>query len=171
MNSNLINLEGVRIEFRNFSGKPGERNREGDRNFCVLLDDRRDLAEELSNEGWNVKYLKPRDDDELPCPYIKVKVSFKKYPPTIYLITEGKKVRLNEKNVGDLDFMEIEYENGERNRVDLQISPYTWGTPGNGGISAYCKALYVRMPDDHFRRKYIDIPEDAKGIMFDDLDD
>jgi hypothetical protein len=38
--SNNVVMEEVRIIFRNFAGKESEFNREGDRNFAVLLDDR-----------------------------------------------------------------------------------------------------------------------------------
>ena len=37
---NTVLMEGVRIIFRNFSGKEGQYNREGDRNFAVLLDEK-----------------------------------------------------------------------------------------------------------------------------------
>ena len=37
-NDNTVLMEGVRIIFRNFAGKEGQYNREGDRNFAVLLE-------------------------------------------------------------------------------------------------------------------------------------
>ena len=37
---NTVLMEGVRIIFRNFAGREGQYNREGDRNFAVLLDDK-----------------------------------------------------------------------------------------------------------------------------------
>jgi hypothetical protein len=52
-------MEGVRIIFRNFSGKEGKYNREGDRNFAVLLDDK--TAHAMAEDNWNVKWLKPRE--------------------------------------------------------------------------------------------------------------
>src|SRR3954465_11535199 len=36
--------------------------REGDRNFAVLLDD--EVAAAMNEDGWNVKWLKPREDAE-----------------------------------------------------------------------------------------------------------
>ena len=38
-------VEDAKIAFRNFSGKEGQFNAKGDRNFCLLLTD--ELAEDL----------------------------------------------------------------------------------------------------------------------------
>jgi hypothetical protein len=48
-----IVLEDVKLIFRNFAGREGMYNREGDRNFAVELP--KDVAEELAANGWNVK--------------------------------------------------------------------------------------------------------------------
>lgn len=165
---NKLDLENVRIEFRNFSGEAGKFNRQGDRNFCVMLDDRVSLAEQLKEEGWNIKYLSPRNEDEDPVPYMPIKVSFGKYPPVIYLISGGRKTKLSEKDISLLDWAEIVNEHGERNRVDLQVSPYSWEISGREGISAYCKALYVRIAEDRFADKYMDIPDTAAASKFDE---
>lgn len=168
---NVVDLENVRIEFRNFSGVGGRYNPEGNRKFCVMLNDRVDLANRLSEDGWNIKWLQPRDDEEDPCPYLTVKVSFKRYPPTIYMVSDGKLARVNEDNISNLDFAEIVNKDGERNRVDLQIAPYTWDVGGKGGIAAYCKTLYVPIATDPFRKKYIDIPDDIRASNFPDIED
>ena len=87
MVKNNITIEGVRIIFRNFSGKESTFNPAGRRNFCCLLDN--DISEQLINDGWNVKYLKPRDEEDSPQAYIPVAVSFEnpKAIPKIVLIT------------------------------------------------------------------------------------
>ena len=93
INKNLT-IENARIGFRNFSGKEGRFNAAGIRNFCVFLES--DLAATLANDGWNVRYLKPRDPGEEPQAYLQVAVSYKNYPPRIVLISGYGKTALDE---------------------------------------------------------------------------
>ncbi len=65
-------IEDARLVFRNFSGKEGQYNREGDRNFAVILDPA--VAEEMLSDGWNVKFLSSREEGEPDTPYIQVSV-------------------------------------------------------------------------------------------------
>src|SRR3954447_26708015 len=98
---NTVLMEGVRIIFRNFSGKEGQYNREGDRNFGVILPP--DVAEAMLADGWNVKYLKPRegegDEEEAETPWLAVSVNFDKgRPPKIVVVTDKKRTTLDEKS-------------------------------------------------------------------------
>lgn len=149
LNKNLA-IEGARIIFRNFRGEEGKYNKAGDRNFCVLLDPANAIA--LKEEGWNVKYLAPRDDEDEPQPYLPVSVNFRNIPPKVLLITSGGKTQLDEDTVGSLDWAELE-------NVDLIIRPYNWEVNGDSGIKAYLKAGYFTIVEDEFEKKYYDVAE------------
>ena len=140
-----ITLNDCRIIFRNFSGKEGKFNPAGRRSFCVILDNL--LAADLEREGWNIKYLKPRDDEEEPQAYLQVRVNYGNVDPKIYMVVGKQKTLLDEDSVSSLDYAEIE-------NVDLVIRPYEWDVNGKSGITAYVKTMYVTVARDEFADKY-----------------
>jgi len=149
---NTVLMEGVRLIFRNFTGKEGQYNREGDRNFGVILPD--DVAEAMLADGWNVKYLKPREDEEdevAPTPWLPVKVGYGKgRPPKIMLVTERGRTALDEETVDTLDWADI-------TNVDLIVRPYNYEVSGRTGISAYVQSMYVTIEEDELERKYAEM--------------
>lgn len=151
-----IRIEGARIGFRNFSGEEGRFNPKGRRNFCVFLEE--DIAKDMEKEGWNVKWLQPREEGDEPQAYLQVKVVFGKIPPKIVLVTMRGKTRLDEDTVNILDWAEIQ-------NVDLVIHPYNWEVNGNTGVSAYIKTMYVTLREDEFESKYYDVPDSAASAM------
>jgi len=156
-----IMVEGARIGFRNFAGKPGKYNAEGNRNFCVFLDE--DVAKTLEADGWNVRWLQPRDEGEAPQGYLQVAVSFTNIPPKVLLISSTGKNILDDKSIDVLDWAEIK-------EVDLVIRPYNWvlqeGTRNEKrGVKAYVKAMYVTIAEDEFEKKYVNVPDSAADTI------
>lgn len=152
--NDLLNIENAHIRFRNFRGLESKVNREGDRNFCVDIDDA-DLANQLAADGWNVKVLAPRSEDEEPKHFIPVAVRYDNFPPNIYLVTKKNKIRLDENTVGQLDNVDIL-------NVDLTINASHWETNGKSGIKAYVKVMYVTIEEDAFADKYEKEEEDEE---------
>jgi len=148
---NLI-IENAIIRFRNFSGKAGRYNVEGQRNFCIFLEPT--LADTLRQDGWNIKFLKPKDPVEPGQDYVQVKVDFSHIPPQLIIVTKKNKTRLSEASASVLDYAEIA-------KVDLTINPYYWEVNGKSGIKAYLKAIYVTIVEDPLADKYQDVPDSA----------
>lgn len=148
---NTVLMEGVRIIFRNFSGKEGQYNREGDRNFAVLLDEK--TAASMAEDNWNVKWLRPRVDEdgaEESQAYLPISVNFKGRPPRIVLITSRGRTNLDESQVETLDWVDIL-------NVDLIVRPYEWNVNGKTGVKAYLQSIYVTIEEDPLELKYSDL--------------
>jgi hypothetical protein len=154
-----INIENARIGFRNFTGKEGKFNAKGNRNFCVFLED--EVAIDLEREGWNIRWLMPKDDYDAKQAYLSVSVSYGNIPPNIFLITSKGKTLLNEESIMVLDWAEI-------SNVDLTIRPYNWDVSGKTGVKAYIKSMYVTITEDSFESKYRDVPDSAVNSMIND---
>ena len=156
MVKDTISIENARIGFKNFSGMEGKFNPAGKRNFCVFIDQK--LANTLEADGWNVRYLTPRDDEESPQAYIQVSFSYDTFPPKIVLITSRGKTIIDEDMVNILDWADIK-------NIDLILRPYNWEVNGKHGVKAYLKSMLVTIEEDEFESKYIDVPDSAYNVI------
>ncbi len=154
--SKNIAIENATLAFKNFAGKEGKYNAEGRRNFCVILD--KETADLMADDGWNVRYLTPRDENEEEQPYIQVSVRFDNYPPKVIVITSNGKSQLKEEEISMLDWADIE-------SVDLILSPYEWNVNGKTGKKAYLKSMYVTLEEDEFESKYYDAPDSSENCI------
>lgn len=138
----ILQIDDARIIYRNFAGRGDKYNREGDRNFAVVIPDE-DMANELTNLGWNVKIKPPREDGDIPFMFLPVKVKFNDRGPNVYLKTGDRQNRLDEESVGLLDNIDII-------GVDLDIRPYDWSVNGKEGRTAYLQSIRVVQDVDRF---------------------
>lgn len=142
----VLQIDGARITHKNFSGKATMYNREGDRNFSLIIDTIED-AELLRSLGWNVKIKESAIAGEPPFMTLKVKVKFGGYGPDVYL-TSGNSVNLlNEQTVGILDKIAIA-------NIDLDIRPYDTEVNGKPIRSAYLNGADVIQLTDRFADKH-----------------
>ena len=138
----ILQIDDARIVYRNFSGTGSKFNREGDRNFAVVIPDQ-DVVDELVNRGWNVKIKPPRDEDDTPFMFLPVKIKFNERGPKVYLQSGDKTVELDEESVDCLDDVDILC-------VDLDIRPYYWEVNGKQGRTAYLQSIHVVQEIDRF---------------------
>lgn len=138
----ILQIDDARIIYRNFSGAPSKFNREGDRNFALVIDDE-DICDALVNDGWNVKIKPPREEGDNPFMFLPIKIKFNDRGPRVYLKTGRKINNLDEETVSILDNVDIL-------SVDLDIRPYDWEVNGKEGRTAYLQSMKVEQEIDRF---------------------
>lgn len=142
----ILQIDEAHIIYRNFKGEGSKYNREGDRNFAVIIDDQ-DIADQLIDAGWNVKIKPPREDGDSPFMYLPVKITFNDRGPNAYLMTGRRMNRLDKDSIACLDDVDIL-------SVDLDIRPYDWEINGKEGRTAYLQAIKVTQNLDRFAADY-----------------
>lgn len=153
----MLVIDDARILFRNFTGKEQKFNREGERNFSLIIDSE-EIAEELISDGWNVRIKASREEGDTPFMHLKVKVKFNDYGPRIYLRSGNSRITLDEDTVGRLDAIDI-------SRIDMDISPNIWEDDnGEEHKTAYLRSMEVTQELDRFTARYM---EETSTDMFD----
>lgn len=144
-----LEINDARILWPNFEGRGDRFNKQGDRNFHVVVPDQ-EIANALMNDtnefgkGWNVKIKPAREEGDTPFMHMKVNVKFNNRGPNIYLVSGNKQIALNEDTVGMLDEIDIV-------SCDMDIRPYD-GEMMNGQPfrTAYLSAMRVHQRVDRF---------------------
>ena len=154
---NILQIDDAKLIFKNFEGRGDKFNREGDRNFSILIEDP-NTADALVREGWNVKIKPGRDEDEGPFMRLPVKVKFTDYGPNVYLVTGDRRNDLDEESISCLDNIDIE-------SVDLDIRPYDWEVNGRTGRTAYLQSMQVVQRIDRFAAKYASMQDDDESHL------
>ena len=146
---NNINIEGAIVIWKNFSGERDKFN-PGKRGFSVVIDDAV-MADELRNEGWNVKD-RPLQEGADPSEQewtLPVKLNMNRYTQ-VWLIVGNHKTLLDENTVAQLDV--VDFVN-----CDISIRPYEWEMGGRNGITAYVDSMYITIRENKFAEKYADL--------------
>ncbi len=164
----IVTLRNAQIlpgAWRNFSGQ-ARFNEEGKRTFNIKLDE--DIALEMKADGFNIKPLKARDEDDENDGYrIEVDASFKVRPPQVWLVAGGQRTLLDEGAINILDYADIE-------RASISINPYPWETATGSGIKAYLHKAVIYLREDELDEEMRDIPiggghkSEDSGVRFED---
>lgn len=132
----ILQINDARIIYRNLRGEGSKFNREGDRNFAVVIPNQ-ELADELIDRGWNVKIKEPRDEGEEPFRYLPVKVKFNDRGPQVYLVSgtahrELSEDKLKEKiqgaiyvKVNENDSLVIKITRRDENNFDMSFTDFS----------------------------------------------
>lgn len=142
----ILQINDARIVYGNFRGEEKKFNREGDRNFAVVIPNQ-ELADELLDRGWNVKIKDPREEGDEPFRYLPVKIKFNDRGPQVYLVSGGAHRRLDEELVSMIDEIDIR-------SVNLDVRPYDWEVNGKTGRTAYLQSMEVIQEIDRFAARY-----------------
>ena len=131
----ILEIDDAWIIHRNFAGEGSIYNREGDRNFSLVIPDE-DVANELREDGWNIKIKPPREEGDAPFMFLPIKIKCNERGPIVYLESGGNQRRLEEDEFAILDRVSIA-------RVDLDVRPYDWEFNGKTGRTAYLQSMRV----------------------------
>lgn len=146
----LVTIENTRFIWEtNFSGDP-RRDKFGSDKRCVNIIIPEELANELTEEGFNVRNTVPKDDDDLDKTYyVRATVNYEsKFPPRVYLVSgDNQPELLNEETVGLIDTMYVL-------NVNAILSKYY-----NAKVdkwSLYVRTLYIEqeLDSDPFASRY-----------------
>lgn len=142
---NLVQINDAQIRFPHFSGKKDEFHSEGERDFKLVIPDQ-ETADEFVRNGWNVTVNEKGDNVYMN---LKIKINWdRRYPPEVYLVTNGHMTKLDKESSECIDYARII-------KVDCDISAYDWGPiNGKSGRTAYLDGIKVYQQASRFAEEY-----------------
>lgn len=156
-----IKVAGAKIKFKNFEGRVTEYNKNGNREFSLVIENEED-ALKLQEIGWKVKPKELRDGS---IQYLlPVEASFKRVPNIkpmkVVQVTSKNQIILNEETIGNLDYADIL-------NIDLTVRPYCWGpVQGKYGVKAFLQEMWVTIYEDDWAEKYVMDEANQEPIPF-----
>lgn len=180
----ILQIDDARIVYRNFSGKGSKYNREGDRNFSVVIPDQRMTLDEMRNVEGLFREAYVTDGVDGPTLMID---GTETYTYAEALQALGWNVKINPpREEGDSPFIHLPVKvkfndrgpniyvisgNTKRElnegtvsmvddidilKVDMDIAASRYDVNGNTGISAYLRTMFVVKAVDRFADRYPD---------------
>lgn len=151
----FLEINDARIIWKNFKGEPTKFNpRGGDLGFSLVIPSQ-ELADDLMNDinadgvGWNVRVLEPLEEGDEPLIHLPVKVRFNDWGPNVHLVTNGKKVKLDEDTVGMLDDIIIGSVDLDIRASDSIVQGTPYRTAYLAGLCAY-QIVTDRFADEEY---------------------
>lgn len=174
----ILQIDDAKIIFRNFAGAPSKFNREGDRNFAVVINDMVrsiDDVQKLKDNGWKDDEIFVNEDaavvpamviaDRLATEGWNVKIRDPKeefdnpfifLPVKIKFNDRGPRVYLvsgnNTNNISE-DMVSM-LDNIDIITTSMDIRPYDWDVNGKTGRTAYLQVIEVVQNVDRFAERY-----------------
>lgn len=149
-NGKYFEVTNAKIKFRNFAGRGGKYNHEGDRSFVWYFDDE-DIYEDLKEYGFNVKdktYVNS-NGDEVSEYHLLIKVKYKDgRGPKVHLWAGDDESMLDEDTIDELDDDKLVILG-----FDFDIRPYDWEVNGATGRTAYLDSCAVYIRPNRFRKR------------------
>ena len=150
----LTGITNEQIRSRNFAGaekrskiNPAQVvNSAGRRNFCVELTP--EVAQELINYGCDVKYTRPRDENDEPKPFVQINLSYMFRAPEVHEIANGVDNVLDEAHVEALD--RVEFGNLE---LMLEIGKEKMHNDGTKYRPLFANLIWAEIVPNYFQTK------------------
>lgn len=138
-------INGAPVKYHNFAGKKTDKNKEGDVNFEIIIDE--DIAKAMMEDGW---YIKVNDNDP-DNPEYRIKLRLGEYgDPQVFVVGEDRKpINFNRGQWGRIDRMNISYVD-----VEFHQSRKTFEYQGHEYFSAYVDNIFVNIIENDLFKKY-----------------